>query len=110
MQMQRRAADARRGAVDGVADDREAHLGAVHAQLMRAPGDGLKRKPGDLSFTSPWRGRVRLPKAIRSRGILLALRFTPSGGAGLPPPPPPRGGGIQPLAGSPPPHPLCPPP
>ena len=43
-------------------------------------------------FTSPWRGRVRLPKAIRSRGILLALRFTPSRRASFADLPPQGGG------------------
>ena len=40
MQVQRRPAAARGGAVDRVADDRPSHRRAVHAQLMGAPGMG----------------------------------------------------------------------
>ena len=51
-----RAALARLVAVDVVAENREAHRGAVHAQLMRAAGHGFEGEPGEL--TLPWRGRV----------------------------------------------------
>ena len=40
-------------AVDVVADDRPAHLGAMHAQLMRAPGQRLEREPGEAVAARP---------------------------------------------------------
>jgi hypothetical protein len=42
VQVQNRSADARRLAVDCVTYDRPAHGGAVHAQLMGAPGQRLE--------------------------------------------------------------------
>src|SRR5262245_9372142 len=48
MQVQRRPAVARRGAVDAVADDRPTGGGAMHAQLMGAAGERLERQPGDV--------------------------------------------------------------
>ena len=43
--MQARFAEARAISVDIVADNRPAHGGGVHAQLMGAAGDRLERKP-----------------------------------------------------------------
>ena len=48
--MQRRAAAARRCAVDRIAEDRPAHFGAMHAKLMRASGQRLEREPGQRSL------------------------------------------------------------
>src|SRR4051812_26438464 len=45
-----RAALARLVAVDVVAENREAHGGAVHPQLMRAAGDGFEREPGETAL------------------------------------------------------------
>src|SRR5690606_21427871 len=45
-QMQGRADETWRGAVDAVAEDRPAHRLAMHAKLVRAAGDGFERQPG----------------------------------------------------------------
>ena len=44
---------ARRAAVDVVAQDREAHLRAMHAQLVRPPGQRLERQPGRARRRGP---------------------------------------------------------
>src|SRR4051794_169608 len=45
-----RAALARLVAVDVIAENRKAFCRTMHAQLMRAPGDGLEREPGNRAL------------------------------------------------------------
>ena len=87
-------AGARRAAVDAVADDRKAHLGAMHAQLMRAPGQRLEREPGECrrrgpspSTSSPTAGRAgRASSTSRAsrRAWPSAMSMRPSSAAGAP--------------------------
>src|SRR6185437_7176617 len=46
LQMQDRTAGSRRTAVDRIAEDWPAHLGAMHAKLMRTSGQRFEREPG----------------------------------------------------------------
>ena len=50
-----------------VAEDRQAHRGAMHAQLMRAPGDGLQREPASClrSAARPSPSTSSPPAALR---------------------------------------------
>src|SRR6516164_2526206 len=57
MQMQDRAAFARRCPIDGVAADGPTHCGAMDAKLMRASGQRFECEPSEC-LTLPWRGRV----------------------------------------------------
>ena len=52
VQMQDRPAGARRVAVDRVTDNRPAHFGAMHAQLMRPAGDRFEGEPRSNLLTS----------------------------------------------------------
>jgi hypothetical protein len=54
VQVQAGPAASRRGAIDVVAEDRPAHLGAMHAQLMRAAREWFEREPCEL-----FRSRIR---------------------------------------------------
>src|SRR3984893_2962429 len=51
MQMQPRFAETGAVAVDIIADNRPAHRGSMHPQLMRPPGDRLQRQPGETLAT-----------------------------------------------------------
>src|SRR5258708_27484093 len=74
MQVQGRLAEAGTVAVDVVADDRPAHRGGVHAQLVGAAGDGFHGKPGKALATPqdlpmgdgllPIRARLLPPAAL----------------------------------------------
>jgi len=65
MKMQGRTACARRAAIDIVADDWPSHLGAVHAQLMGASGQGLERKPAETGAATHYLPRTRRWQAVR---------------------------------------------
>ena len=67
-----RAALARLVAVDVVAEDRKAHRGAMHAQLMRAPGDRLERKPADAAV-----GGAPHHLPLRHRGLPVRIGLHP---------------------------------
>ena len=73
MKMQWQAACARRASVDIVADDRPSHLGAMHAQLMRAPGQRLERKPAETGRRDPSLSRC-LPRAGRAGRVSSTSR------------------------------------
>src|ERR1041385_1537900 len=79
-----RAALARLVAVDVVAQDRGTHRGAVHTQLMRAPGDGLEGEPGEclLGGTLAARSDCSPPPAKRWGGVGGGGRFGEHGGEG----------------------------
>ena len=65
-------------AVDVVAEDRKAHRGAVHAQLMRAAGDRLEREPGE-SRCEPRRARRHLPWGRACPGLDPVAAKPPGG-------------------------------
>src|SRR6476469_11057820 len=68
MKMQRRAARAGCPSVDIVADDRPSHLGAVHAQLMRASGQWLECKPAETAAATH-----HFPGACRGQAVRVGF-------------------------------------
>ena len=93
MQMLDRTFKARRLSINVVADDRPAHRGAMHAQLMRAARDRLHREPGEPSSRpitfqfvtegNPFgSGFIHQPRSSLSRPSGISI--TPSSSVGPP--------------------------
>src|SRR5579863_616086 len=70
VQMQYRAALARRRAVDRVAHYRPAHFGAMDAKLVRASGQRFERKP---CHGARWRSSHHLPLGRRRLTLRIVL-------------------------------------
>ena len=81
MQMQDRAAFARRCPIDGVAADGPTHCGAMDAKLMRASGQRFECEPSEC-LTLPW--GVDLP--FRHRRLSGGIVFHPPAAGDIKPP------------------------
>src|SRR5258707_13985686 len=76
MQMQLRLAETRTVAVDVIADDRPAHRGGVHAQLVGAAGDWFEREPANALAAAQ-----HLP--VGDRRLSLRIRLLPPAALGV---------------------------
>src|SRR5258708_23168161 len=81
VQMQPRLAEARTIAINIIAENRPAHFGAMHPQLMGPPGDRLEREPAK-TVAAPAHfpvGDRRLPLRIGLLPPASLRRQTPEG-------------------------------